>query len=321
MPWFLNDLSLWGQFVSVAEFRDAFARFLALRRRSELVRATLYISNEIGARPVVGDMSFMDAVYQTGEQLFRQSILQWLTRQGPFLDEDRQIVEDDYFSFQGYDVTNQGLGEAARRRFANRQAGTFSFVGGKVDCTADPLTVQHGLDDAPIGQIDVANSCSLEDLEARILAGLPSPSSWEALLGRCRIKYGSLAFSDKILGGLRGEPFSAYVCERTFALLDVLHAYMESRLPNGERSPRSHEIVQTHFVGDKAWFSDESETNKISFRNELTFVDPADQTKRIFAPWHGKIKSPQFRIHFEWPISPEVDRIKILYIGPKIAKR
>jgi hypothetical protein len=128
----------------MTDFRAAIVPLLRLRQRSELVRQTLYASKMLGDRPVVGQLSFVHCLYQGGEQHLRRSVLQWITKQGPFLDDDRQQIEDDYFAFEGHDVTDQGLGEAARRRHFNLEAGCFSFVGGPVDCERNPLTVQHG---------------------------------------------------------------------------------------------------------------------------------------------------------------------------------
>jgi hypothetical protein len=52
----------------------------------------------------------------------------------------------------------------------------------------------------------------------------------------------------------------------------------------------------------------------------MSFVDPENPAKKFFCPWHGKIQTPQFRIHFEWPIPAHQQRLKVLYIGPKITK-
>jgi hypothetical protein len=42
--------------------------------------------------------------------------------------------------------------------------------------------------------------------------------------------------------------------------------------------------------------------------------------EKIFCTWHGKVKTPQYRIHFSWPISA-VAPLYVVYIGPKITKR
>ncbi len=75
-------------------------------------------------------------------------------------------------------------------------------------------------------------------------------------------------------------------------------------------------------MGDEALFTDESETNKRDFARELTFSDPSDPAQDLFCPWHGKVKfGGQYRIHVEWPRPRGQARIKVVYIGPKIAKR
>lgn len=53
----------------------------------------------------------------------------------------------------------------------------------------------------------------------------------------------------------------------------------------------------------------------------MTFSDPSPTGKKLFCPWHGKIKTPQFRIHFEWPRPAGQREIKVVYIGPKITKQ
>ncbi len=55
-------------------------------------------------------------------------------------------------------------------------------------------------------------------------------------------------------------------------------------------------------------------------KKDMTFTDPEDAQKGLFCSWHGKIKTPQIRIHFEW-LRPKGQRsIKVAYIGPKITK-
>jgi hypothetical protein len=188
---------------------------------------------------VVGELTFWQSVHDGGQKDFRQLILQWITKQGPFVDDDRQQVDDDLFAFAGHDVTDQGLGEAARRRSVGQETGAFSFVGAPVDCGGNPLTVQHGLEGDRY--INITNIIEAALLERAVLEGLPPPRSWTEFLDHCRDKYDRLLISSEILYKLRSEPFSPYVCERASALLSVLQEYMTARLPNGERSARCHE--------------------------------------------------------------------------------
>ena len=88
----------------------------------------------------------------------------------------------------------------------------------------------------------------------------------------------------------------------------------------GKRTSGGHTLYQKYFTGAKAWFSDSSDREKAQFRNELTFPHPADPDKTIFATWHGKVKTPQLRIHFSWPIRADKP-LYVVYAGPKITKR
>ena len=88
----------------------------------------------------------------------------------------------------------------------------------------------------------------------------------------------------------------------------------------GERTREGHRLYQKHFTGDKAWFSDSSTSEKDDFKKELTFPHPAALGETLSCTWHGKVKSPQLRIHFSWPIRA-AEPLYVVYVGPKITKR
>jgi hypothetical protein len=102
-------------------------------------------------------------------------------------------------------------------------------------------------------------------------------------------------------------------------LLQVLHELRNAVDESGERTTEGQEIYQRHFTGDKAWFSDSSDTEKRDFRHDLTFDSPSGD-KQIFCPWHGKVKTLQLRVHFTWPVSAD-EPFVVAYVGPKITKR
>jgi hypothetical protein len=51
----------------------------------------------------------------------------------------------------------------------------------------------------------------------------------------------------------------------------------------------------------------------------MTFRHP-DTGAKMFCPWHGKVKTPQIRIHFAWADRCG-DPLIVAYIGMKITKR
>jgi hypothetical protein len=95
---------------------------------------------------------------------------------------------------------------------------------------------------------------------------------------------------------------------------------MEGREPDGAEGPRARQISDKYFLGERAAFSGESATNQRDFQTELTFKDPENTERTIFAHWHGKISRRFYRLHFEWPITKGMPRLKVLYLGPKITK-
>ena len=51
----------------------------------------------------------------------------------------------------------------------------------------------------------------------------------------------------------------------------------------------------------------------------MTFKHPTDASKTLFCPWHGKVQTPQLRVHFSWPVRAD-EPLYIVYVGPKITK-
>ena len=101
--------------------------------------------------------------------------------------------------------------------------------------------------------------------------------------------------------------------------MDTLHRFRTCFDERNQRTPEGQRIYQDHFTGNKSWFSDSSDTEKDAFEAELTFHHPNQQGARLFCAWHGKVKSPQLRIHFSWPI-PGGAPLYVVYVGPKITR-
>lgn len=320
LRWYLNDLSLQGQFETAAAFVEAIGALASLRGRLPALLPSFYCSRAVGERQATTDLTFRRAILSTAGRDAKAAILGWIGKQGPFLDDDRLEEGDDYFEFEGNDVTDQGLGEAARRVLVQQDAGVFSFSGGTINFERAPLRVQHGLKEEPIGHVEVDNVWSVADLEARFRAGSAEPRNWRELIETCREQFDQLTIPDAVLDRLNQETFYPSVANRTLVLLGILNRVMEGRAANGALNPDTRSLWLDYTNGENALFSDESDTNKRTFRKDMTFPDPDDATGKLFCPFHGKIKSQQFRIHFDWPPPDGHSRLKIVYIGPKITK-
>ncbi|MBW2737712.1 MAG: hypothetical protein JRE64_02450 [Deltaproteobacteria bacterium] len=319
MEWHINDLSLDGQFADPKAFKAALEPLLQLRHHNPLVRSRLYCSRLLHACQVTATANLQQTVVATRDKTFMGLVLGWMGKNGPFWDDDRQPNVDDYFEYETHDVTDQGLGEVARRILVDIVANAFSFQGSKLPFTTSPLLVQQGLAEAPIADVNIDNHWKVEQLVAAAQSSRIY-RTWSDVHNEIKSRFDGLIIPDNAIEKLLATPFSEQVTKRIFELLRVLNYLVTESDENGKLSQAGKKLLADHFVGKKAWFTNESSGNKVNFKEQMTFSDPDDAAKKIFCPWHGKIKTPQIRIHFQWRRPAGQKEIKVVYIGPKITK-
>jgi hypothetical protein len=317
---YLNEASVQGQFADVDTFRSQLEALLAARGRSRLL-AAMRTTPALANRHVMHDRTIRDVVQTWRGSPTASALLRWVGKTGPFIEEDRLPEDEDLFMCLGIEVTDGGLGEAARRKKAADEASTMSFAGGEPDFARNPLTVVHGFEDEPIGSFDVDNYWTADEHISAATALEPPPSNCLETVESARERFPRLLLPNAIYENdrLAREPFDAVLRDRVFALLAILDAYMAARGPGGAETARAQEIIENHFSGDRALFSPESASNRKAFEAELTFPDPLGGAP-IFAHWHGKISHRFYRLHFEWPVAAASTELKVLYIGPKLTK-
>jgi hypothetical protein len=318
MEWHINDLSVGGQFSDSERLRAAIQPFLALRAKRPDLRNSIFCSRQLYLRPATQTDNLMKAVLAARDKTFRELAIRWFANGGPFWDDDRATSIDDLFYFYDVDVTDQGLGEAARRILLGVDARSFSFEGAGENICTTPLSVSHGLLEEPIELVSLHNATRVEEISGEPEA---AAGSWTSLLDQSKRTHLALIFSEELARQLYPYPFHSGIARRASELLAILNEIANHTKADGAVDSRGQELLQMHFVGEKCAFTDESDANKRDFRVEMTFKDPVQANVQLFCPWHGKIKMQQFRIHFEWPRPKNQAKIKILYIGPKITKR
>ena len=319
MTWIFNELSAQGLFNSAENALDGFSEILQLRNSNKLIRQQFLSTRQLQSISVAGTPLYK-AVAKSRPLPLKTLLLAWLSKHGPFWEDARADNPDDYFEFEDEDVTNGGLGEVARRRIVGQCCYAFSFPGVNERFARTPLEVVHGLPQNPISTIQTPNIWSLEELKRTAEQLIPSPENWKEYVDTLSDRFRYLSFSEEILSQLQAEPFSLQLTERINRLLSILAKYVDSR-ENGRDTDESRSIRNDYFVGERALFSDESDRNKHNFAKELSFRDPQAPGGRIFCPFHGKISSPKFRIHFVWPLPAGKESIYVAYIAPKITKR
>ena len=104
MRWYINDLSLAGQFWNEADFLEQLRRVLALRSRPDL---RILVTRTLTERMVTPQRRFREVVQGIRDERIRNIAFRWLANDGPFLEDDRQDNPDDYFEYHAHDVTDR----------------------------------------------------------------------------------------------------------------------------------------------------------------------------------------------------------------------
>ena len=321
MRWYLNDASLQGQFSELEDFEGLLKGLIGLRTRVPVIRNNFRSTRTFPDASISTSLNVRQAIMALRDRDLKSAALVWLDRTGPFVDDDRADEIDDYFEYQSLDITDTGLGEAARRTKGDVPCGAFSFPGGKVNFAVNPLEVDHGIPEARLGLYAVPNCWTVDDLGEQALSLDALPHTWSTLFEAARKRFAYLEIGSLETNPiLAREPFEASIRDRALELLSILNDYVANRGDQGEEHAEARKIVQTYFVGDEnAVFTGESATNRRDFKTEMTF-NRAETGEKYFAHWHGKIKHRFFRLHFEWPLEGSRKKLEIFYLGPKLTK-
>ena len=248
----------------------------------------------------------------------RRALMQWLERQGPFWEDIRTHGPDDYFECNGSVVTDSAVGEAAYCCFQGIERHLISLIPSLWQFS--PLLVTWIVDSDAGKVVEVVNHWDPEKLEVTLQAAPVPLASWKQLENVAITRYPDLTFSPDSFKHLLGHPFFQGAAERILVLLETLNSFRNCHDEHEQRNHEGQRLYQDHFTGEKAWFSDSSDSDKRDFLTELTFRHPTAEGEFLFCPWHGKVKTPQIRIHFSWPVRAD-QPLYIVYVGPKITKR
>ena len=310
-----NDLSIHGQFHDIRSFRDAFGRLMKMRDVARRAGHEIHCHRALLAVEVMPGVPMPQALQRLTVNE-RRSAMSWLTSAGPFWDDLRRHGGDDYLECRGDVVTDSAVGEAAFRVLHDVECGLASVTPSEWDFS--PVEVAWKRDEWIDDRCAVLNWRDAATLENE----LPpvSVASWHDLANAAADRFERLTFSEDCFKPLDGMPFARSSADRVIVLLGSLNRLAHSYDTHGKRTAEGHRLYQDYFTGQNALFSDSSDTEKHSFRNELTFPHPDRDGTNIFCPMHGKERRSTLRLHFSWPIQSE-EPVYVVYVGPKLTKR
>jgi len=316
LEFIFNDLSINGQFPNISAFKEAIGLLMQMRRIAQIFGRDVHCHRNVAYSKVSRHLMLPQAIQAFGRDE-RQAVMQWLTRHGPFWEDARAHSPDDYLEGNGASVTDTAIGEAAfccfhgtNRRLVSLTPSSWEF---------SPISVTWISDAGGNRNLTVINYWNVKELEAALRAAPTPVTSWEKLGMVSRVRFTHLTFSEDTFKPLCGYPFVNGAANRVLALLDTLDQLKHCFDEHGERTPEGQRLYQDHFTGEKAWFSDSSDAEKNDFQKELTFRHPLTSGESLFCTWHGKVKTPQLRVHFSWPVCTD-EPLYVVYVGPKITK-
>ena len=254
----------------------------------------------------------------------RRSAMVWMAN-GPFWDAQRMhpdgcCLECEDRAGKTVRVTGSAVGEAAYRGLHGSDVGLVSFM--PSDWDFSPARVRWLQNEAKDikGPKDICNWCDADALRAAMENLEPPVQSWKGLRDTAVDRFKCLTFDDTCFAPLMdGVPFMSSSARRILDLLEVLNRLAGAVDADGVRTEEGHRIYQQYFTGDRAWFSDSSETEQQKYKDKLTFPRP-EGFGTLFCPWHGKESHQTLRLHFSWPTQAG-EPFYVMYIGPKLTKR
>lgn len=319
----VNECSFHGQFETLSSFQKAISRIMKMRQTALKYGREIYCNRNLVTKKINGDTPMEKAVQALPIDQ-RRAFMQWLTRNGPFWDDCRQHDPNDYFEHNGDIVTESAIGEAAWCLENDIVRSLASFSPSKWEYS--PIKVQWYTDSEIILLPPVLNYWSNEELEKDLTAESAPMYNWEIVQEKAVNEFKKLDILDNAFSPLLVTPFSSSAAERILFVLSILDRLKYCFSADGKRTSEGHELIRKFFTGKKGeggrgpLFSDSSDSEKAEFGSQMTFALPGTPKKEIFCPYHGKIQTPQLRIHFSFPITAEKP-LYVAYIGPKITKR
>lgn len=306
MALFFNDLSLHGQFNDEQQFVSTIAALMRMRSTARRFNQELRCSRSLLTAPIT-KVKQLQQVLDGLKPDQRRDILNWIARHGPFWTEEPRHSPDCWLSCQSKVVTDSAVGEAATRSASGEESALVTAV--PSDWQTSPLVVN---DESEKCIAAVTNVWTNQVLEEHLVNTEAEPRNWADLRTRAMQRFSHLIFADDSFAPLKKEPFVLGASRAIWVLLRTLNCFDDE---GHRRAPNFAEFFNQH----PGRFSDSSSTEQSEFSEDLTFRHP-ETNAAIFCPWHGKVQTPQLRIHFSWPPQGN-EKIYVAYVGPKITKR
>ena len=323
----LNDASLHGQFASCAAVIPALKCVYGIRTELQKSGFELEVNSRISEGRVTATEDLRTSLYNSGNRDLIGLILTWFNKAGPFWDNPPQHDPGEYFQCNEIVVTETALAEAAMCSWLEDAAETDTVSMLPSSFPVDPLRVDWLRSPKVDLDFSIRNHTQTGSLPARLQALEKPVQNWPDLINLLKQKCPNLLISPDIVKQL-GLCFYPNVARQSLKLLKLLNDLVTLKRSGDEQAFNTLQI--NLMVGGEARFTDSSDNEKLEYKDAMTFLHPVTRQK-VFCTYHGKIQTPLYRIHIEWPMpekvyrkekdTDEYQKLLVAYIGPKLTKR
>ncbi|MDR1149772.1 MAG: hypothetical protein LBK66_14195 [Spirochaetaceae bacterium] len=305
-----NDLSLDPFYNDFSTFKKVLGEIVHFYNIGTKNGHIIYLHRDSFFNIRVSDVMFRQAMNDS-KNIDRQQKMQMLG----ILDKSKHILPDDsaipcdFVFFHGENkLPNTGLSECAFRKFMGEDASLYSLsISLNFHHAVIPINIQQN--DIFISNEFIKNYFSLETYLQKVQSLLKPPGTWDDFFNFITDNFIWLEITDDAKKTLRRVSFKKNLIESIIQRFDVLN-----KMAGSESEAAFLEVYEKYCQGDRAWFSDESETRKNKLKEKLTFLING---KNILCSYHGKISHDNFRIHIS-STPKRHEKIYVAYIGSKI---
>lgn len=250
-------------------------------------------------------LDFRTAVNKYLEVQIKKQVLRLLDKSSPVLPDASAIPNGCSFKHNNAEIPSTGLAECAYRLCFDESAYSYSLSGSTYTQTPLDVVLNDGVGEY---RAQVENFFSLTTYEEALLNSLPPMRCWDDLLHRASC-LGNIYIEDSVHDSLQKESFESSLGRAVFERLKIV-----DKLAGAASQGIYEELQRKYCHGEKALFSDESETRINDLRDKLIFSVGNVPTLCSF---HGKVSHRFFRIHMNGlPLRGR--KSHIVYIGYKI---
>jgi hypothetical protein len=304
-----NDLSLQKNYVDILSLKNDLKELIGFYDDGKNFGHTVYLHRDAIKQVSVLKTPFHTALkdnrFFTSAQ--RAKIFAMLDKSSPVLPDDATIPSAIVFYYEEQEIPNTGLAECAYQVYMEESVSAYSL---STSCFQKSiLSVLIKYNDTLLKVLSVENYFSLSAFNQKLQSLRGPMRSWEDFFGYFDSRYKWIEYTNEAIVHLEKQAFEQILADAIICRMDILE-----QMATAQSEDAFLELEKKHWYGDRAWFSDESDTRKRKLKNKLTFMVNGVST---LCSYHGKISHRTFRIHFT-PRPRRSEKIYITYIGYKI---